>query len=269
MKDAIMEIKESTLKQRKQPAARQNPLIIAGPCSAESEEQLLHVSGMLAAGGHTDFFRAGIWKPRTRPGNFEGVGNHGLRWLKRVKEETGLKTATEVATTTHVYEALKYGIDCLWIGARTTANPFATQEIANALQGADVKVCVKNPVNPDAGLWLGAIERISAAGIKDIMAIHRGFSSCAKTRYRNMPQWAIPMWLKKQLPGLPVLCDPSHIAGKRELVPYITQRALLMRFDGLMIEVHPDPEKAMSDARQQLTPAAFEQLLAGRFKNSS
>ncbi len=264
-----MEIKESTLQQRKQTAVGQKPLIIAGPCSAESEKQVLRVAAMLAAGGHTDFFRAGIWKPRTRPGNFEGVGNKGLGWLKRVKEETGLKTATEVATTNHVYEALKYGIDCLWIGARTTANPFATQEIANALQGADVKVCVKNPVNPDAGLWLGAIERIGAAGIKDIVAIHRGFSSCAKTRYRNMPQWAIPVWLKKQLPGLPVLCDPSHIAGKRELIPHVTRRAMGMRFDGLMIEVHPDPENAMSDARQQLTPAAFEQLLASGFKFSS
>ncbi len=264
-----MEIKEQNVQQSKRTPAGKKQLIIAGPCSAESEEQLMRVAGMLAAGGHTDFFRAGIWKPRTRPGNFEGVGNKGLRWLKLVKEETGLKTATEVATTTHVYEALKYGIDCLWIGARTTANPFATQEIANALQGADVKVCIKNPVNPDAGLWLGAIERISTAGIKDIMAIHRGFSSCAKTRYRNIPLWAIPVWLKKQLPGLPVLCDPSHIAGNSELIPHITRRAMGMRFDGLMIEVHPEPEKAMSDVRQQLTPTSFEQLLAATFKNSS
>ncbi len=256
-----METKVKVNQSRNRVVKRPDPLIIAGPCSAESEDQLLRTAMVLAADGVTDFFRAGIWKPRTRPGHFEGVGNMGLRWLKRVKEETGLKTATEVATTTHVYEALKYGIDCLWIGARTTTNPFATQEIANALQGADVKVCVKNPVNPDPGLWLGAIERIRDAGIKDIMAIHRGFSGCGKTRYRNTPQWAIPVWLKKQIPGLPVICDPSHIAGNRELIPHITRRAMLLKFDGLMVEVHPDPVHAMSDAAQQLTPGAFKKLM--------
>ncbi len=252
----------------KQTVARRQPIVIAGPCSAESEDQLLQTARELAAYERTDFFRAGIWKPRTRPGNFEGVGNIGLRWLQRVKEETGMKTATEVATTNHVYEALKYGIDCLWIGARTTANPFATQEIANALQGADVKVCVKNPVNPDPGLWLGALERIRDAGIKDIMAVHRGFSSYGKTRYRNMPQWAIPLWLRKQMPGLPIICDPSHIAGKRELVAHVARRSLDLKFDGLMIEVHPNPAEALSDAGQQLTPETFEQLMADKFKIS-
>lgn len=264
-----MEVQAAGKKSRKKTVEKRRPLIIAGPCSAESEDQLLQTAGKLAAGKRTDFFRAGIWKPRTRPGNFEGVGNTGLRWLQRVKEETGMRTATEVATTTHVYEALKYGIDCLWIGARTTANPFATQEIANALRGADVMVCLKNPVNPDPALWLGAIERISDAGIQKIIAIHRGFSSYGKTRYRNMPQWAIPLWLKKQVPGLPIICDPSHIAGKRELVPHIARRSVLLGFDGLMIEVHHEPSKALSDAGQQLTPEAFERLMAGKFRNSS
>ncbi len=264
-----MEAQVKSKQSRQRTAARPQPIIIAGPCSAESEDQLLRTARKLAAGERTDFFRAGIWKPRTRPGNFEGVGNAGLRWLQRVKEETGMKTATEVANTTHVYEALKYGIDCLWIGARTTANPFATQEIADALQGADVKVCVKNPVNPDPALWLGAIERISEAGVKDIMAIHRGFSSYGKTRYRNVPQWAIPLWLKKQIPGLPILCDPSHIAGKRELVLHVSRRSLLLGFDGLMVEVHHNPSEALSDAAQQLTPEAFERLMAGKFRNSS
>ncbi|MBE6317862.1 MAG: 3-deoxy-7-phosphoheptulonate synthase [Bacteroidales bacterium] len=233
----------------------QKPLLIAGPCSAETEEQVIKTATELAANG-VKIFRAGIWKPRTKPGGFEGVGVEGLQWLKKVKELTGMYTSTEVATKQHVDAALEAGVDILWIGARTSANPFAMQEIADALQeaGADVPVLIKNPVNPDLELWIGAMQRIYNAGIKRIGAIHRGFSAYGKHLYRNLPQWHIPIELRRRMPNLPIICDPSHIGGKRELVAPISQQALDMGFDGLIIESHCDPDCAWSDKSQQVTP---------------
>lgn len=233
----------------------QKPLLIAGPCSAETEEQVIKTATELAANG-VKIFRAGIWKPRTKPGGFEGVGSEGLQWLKKVKELTGMYTSTEVATKQHVDAALEAGVDILWIGARTSANPFAMQEIADALQeaGADVPVLIKNPVNPDLELWIGAMQRIYNAGIRRIGAIHRGFSAYGKHLYRNLPQWHIPIELRRRMPNLPIICDPSHIGGKRELVAPISQQALDMGFDGLIIESHCDPDCAWSDKSQQVTP---------------
>ena len=236
------------------------PIIISGPCSAETEEQTLDTAKQLSANG-IKLFRAGIWKPRTRPGAFEGVGTVGLPWLKRVKEETGMFVGVEVATAHHVYESLKYGVDILWIGARTSANPFAVQEVADALRGVDMPVLVKNPVNPDLELWIGAIERINQAGIKQIAAIHRGFSSFDKSEYRNHPQWQIPIELRRRIPELPIITDPSHITGKRELLYDVAQEAMDLNFDGLIIESHICPEKAWSDAAQQLTPADLKSLI--------
>jgi chorismate mutase len=237
------------------------PLLISGPCSAETEEQTLETARQLAALKKVDVFRAGIWKPRTRPNAFEGVGHEGLKWLKMVKEETGLPTGTEVATQKHVYEALKFGVDVLWIGARTSANPFAMQEVADALKGVDVMVFVKNPVNPDLELWIGAIERLYAAGIRRIGAIHRGFSAYEKTAYRNQPKWQIPIELRLRLPQLPLLCDPSHIGGARAYLYEIAQEAMDLNYDGLMLESHIDPAHAWSDASQQVTPEALLELL--------
>lgn len=237
------------------------PLVIAGPCSAETEEQLLSTAHLLAGTGKISVLRAGIWKPRTRPGEFEGVGSPGLQWLKRAKEETGLLTTTEVATAHHVEEALSAGIDILWIGARSTANPFTVQEIADALKGMDIPVLVKNPVNPDLSLWLGALERINGAGIRKLGAIHRGFSSFEKTAFRNEPMWDLAIQLKTLVPGLPVINDPSHICGNRELIPYIAQKALDMDMQGLIIESHIDPSIAWTDAKQQLTPQALADLI--------
>ncbi len=236
------------------------PVIIAGPCSAESEEQLLSTARELAGFG-LKILRAGIWKPRTRPSNFEGVGSRGLIWLQRVKKETGMFTAVEVANVKHVYEALKYGVDILWIGARTTANPFAVQEIADTLRGIDVPVLIKNPINPDVELWIGAIERINRVGIKRIAAIHRGFSSFEKSEYRNNPQWQIPIEIKRRVPDLPLITDPSHICGNREFLYEISQKAMDLSFDGLIIESHIRPSEALSDASQQLTPADLKRLL--------
>jgi 3-deoxy-7-phosphoheptulonate synthase len=241
---------------------KKRPLIISGPCSAESETQLMQTARQLSATGRVDIFRAGIWKPRTRPGSFEGRGVAGLQWLKLVKQETGMPVATEVANAHHVYEALKYGIDYLWIGARSTANPFVVQEIADALQGSGVSVLIKNPVNPELELWLGAIERILKTGISKIGAIHRGFSSYNKTQYRNVPHWLIPAELKQRVQNLPVICDPSHICGNRMLLAGVSQKAMDMNFDGLMIESHIRPEEALSDAEQQITPARLEALLS-------
>ncbi len=238
----------------------ERPVVIAGPCSAESEKQVLDTAKQLSENG-IQIYRAGIWKPRTRPGNFEGVGAKGLPWLKKVKEETGMLTTTEVATEKHVYEALKFGVDILWIGARSSANPFVMQEIANALEGADVPVMIKNPINPDLDLWIGAIERIQKAGIKKIAAIHRGFSTYDKSLYRNIPQWQIAIDLKLKLPNIPLINDPSHIGGKRELLFDISQKAMDLHFDGLMIESHTNPDEAWSDAKQQITPAVLEELL--------
>lgn len=238
------------------------PMIISGPCSAESEEQLLATARLLAATGKVSVLRAGIWKPRTRPGEFEGIGSIGLEWLKKAKEETGLLTAVEVATAKHVEEALKAGVDILWIGARSTVNPFTVQEIADALKGVDVPVLVKNPLNPDLSLWIGALERINGAGIKKLAAIHRGFSSYEKTAFRNDPMWDIAIQLKTLAPNLPIINDPSHIAGNADLIPYISQKALDLDMQGLMIEAHIDPSVAWTDASQQVTPAALSEMVS-------
>ena len=238
----------------------QRPVVIAGPCSAESQEQVLRTASELAARG-IKIFRAGIWKPRTKPGGFEGIGTAGLQWLKCVKQETGMLVATEVATPYHVLEAVKAGIDLLWVGARTVTNPFAMQELADALKGVDVPILVKNPVNPDLALWLGAIERLYGAGIRNIGVIHRGFSSYEKKMYRNLPLWHIPIELRRQYPELTIFCDPSHIGGKRELVAPIAQQALDLNFNGLLVEAHCDPDNALSDAGQQLTPDVLDYVL--------
>ncbi|MDE6770821.1 MAG: 3-deoxy-7-phosphoheptulonate synthase, partial [Muribaculaceae bacterium] len=232
-----------------------SPLIMAGPCSAETEEQVLSTARQLALGG-VKIFRAGIWKPRTKPGGFEGIGKEGLQWLKRVKEETGMLVATEVAMRRHVEEALEAGVDILWIGARTSANPFAMQEIADAIKdaGVDIPVLVKNPVNPDLELWIGALERLYNAGVRRLGAIHRGFSFYGKSIYRNPPQWHIPIELHRRIPELPIIVDPSHMGGKRELIGPLSQQALDMKFSGLMIESHCNPDEAWSDKNQQLTP---------------
>lgn len=236
------------------------PMVIAGPCSAETEEQVMDTAKQLAANG-IKIMRAGIWKPRTKPGGFEGIGSEGLAWLKKVKQETGMYVSTEVATQKHVYEALKYGIDMLWIGARTTANPFAVQEIAEALQGVDIPVLVKNPVNPDLELWIGALERLSNVGLTKLGAIHRGFSSFDKKIYRNLPQWHIPIELKRRYPDLPIICDPSHIGGKRDLIQPLSQQAMDLNFEGLIIETHCNPDCAWSDASQQVTPDRLKEIL--------
>lgn len=238
----------------------EHPLVIAGPCSAETEEQVLTIANELK---DTDvsYFRAGIWKPRTRPGNFEGIGALGLKWLQRVKEETGLKTATEVANRAHVELALEHDIDMLWIGARSTVSPFIVQEIADALKGTDKVVLVKNPVNPDLALWLGAIERLATSDIKKLGVIHRGFSTYDKSKYRNNPEWQLPIELQNRFPDLPLILDPSHIAGNRDLIFDISQTALDLNFDGLMIETHHNPEKAWSDAAQQVTPQSLIQIM--------
>jgi chorismate mutase len=238
----------------------QRPIVIAGPCSAESEEQVLETAKNLASKG-IKIFRAGIWKPRTKPGGFEGIGVIGLPWLKKVKEETGMYVATEVANKDHVFEALKAGVDILWIGARTTVNPFAVQEIADALRGVDIPVLVKNPVNPDLELWIGAFLRLYGAGIKRLGAIHRGFSSYDKKIYRNLPLWHIPIELRRRMPNLPIFCDPSHIGGKRELIAPLCQQAMDLSLDGLMIESHCNPDAAWSDAAQQITPDVLDYVL--------
>lgn len=237
------------------------PFLISGPCSAETEDQVMQTARELAALNEVSIYRAGIWKPRTRPNSFEGVGVEGLKWLRRVKEETGLLVGTEVANEKHVYEALKYGVDLLWIGARTSVNPFTVQEIADALQGVDVMVLVKNPINPDLDLWIGAIERVARAGIRKLGAIHRGFSSYEKTSYRNQPNWQIPIELRRRIPDLPLICDPSHIGGARAYLHEISQKALDLNFDGLMIESHCNPNAALSDAAQQLTPGDLKELM--------
>lgn len=237
------------------------PLVIAGPCSAESEEQVLETARALAAAG-IKVFRAGIWKPRTRPGTFAGVGPRGLPWLRRVKQETGLLTATEIATAKHAEESLAAGVDLFWVGARTTVNPFAVQEIADALRGVDVPLLVKNPVSPDLELWIGALERFQKAGLNRLGAIHRGFATHEHSIYRNPPHWQIAIDLKTRLPALPILADPSHMGGDKSLIYGIAQEALDLQFDGLMIESHIRPEQALSDASQQVTPAELAAILS-------
>ena len=241
-------------------ASAQRPTVIAGPCSAETEEQVMNTAAQLAGKG-VKIFRAGIWKPRTKPGGFEGIGKEGLPWLNRVQQELGMKVATEVATKGHVEAALEAGIDVLWIGARTAANPFAMQEIADALAGHDVPVLVKNPVNPDLELWIGGLERINQAGITRLGVIHRGFSTYEKKLYRNLPMWHIPIELHRRLPGLPIFCDPSHIGGARELVAPLCQQAMDLGFDGLIVECHCNPYAAWSDAKQQVRPDVLDFIL--------
>lgn len=236
------------------------PCTIAGPCSAESEEQVMETARQLKAVG-IHVFRAGIWKPRTRPGCFEGVGVPGLKWLQRVKEELGMKVCTEVASERHVFECFKHGIDMVWIGARTSANPFLMQELADALTDTDIPVLVKNPVNPDLGLWLGGLERLNNAGIKKLGVIHRGFSSTDEKRLRNSPQWQLAIEMRSRIPDMPFFCDPSHMAGCKEYIPELSQRAMNLGLDGLMIESHCNPSSALSDAAQQLTPAELINLL--------
>ena len=237
--------------------ASERPIIIAGPCSAESREQVLNTAQELAKNG-VKVFRAGIWKPRTKPGGFEGVGTVGLPWLKEVKQKTGMLVATEVATAAHVFEAIKAGIDILWIGARTAANPFAMQELADSLRGTDIPVLVKNPVNPDHELWIGALERLVNAGVTNVGVILRGFSTYDQKMYRNLPLWHIPIELRRRYPNITMFCDPSHIGGKRELVAPISQQAMDLKFDGLMVESHCNPDEALSDAKQQITPQVLD-----------
>ncbi|NQX82000.1 MAG: bifunctional 3-deoxy-7-phosphoheptulonate synthase/chorismate mutase type II [Flavobacteriaceae bacterium] len=237
-----------------------HPLVIAGPCSAETEEQVMEIARELKKTDAT-VFRAGVWKPRTRPGNFEGVGALALPWLKRVKEETGLLIAVEIANVSHAKLALEFDVDILWIGARTSVNPFAVQEIAEAIRDTDKIVLVKNPINPDLDLWLGAVERFYACGVKNLGVIHRGFSTYTKTKYRNKPKWQLPIELKKRFPDLPIINDPSHICGEREGILNVSQTALDLQFDGLMIETHTNPDKAWSDAKQQITPARLSEII--------
>ena len=235
-----------------------HPLLIAGPCSAETEDQVLKIAHELK-GTDVSYYRAGIWKPRTRPGNFEGVGALGLKWLQKVKSQTGLKTATEAANRTHVELALEHDIDLLWIGARSTVSPFIVQEIADALKGTDKVILIKNPVNPDLALWLGAVERLKSAEIKNLGVIHRGFSTHGKSKYRNNPEWQLAIELQTKFPDLPLINDPSHITGKRDMVFDVSQTALDLNFDGLMIETHINPDAAWSDAAQQITPKTLIQ----------
>ncbi len=239
----------------------ERPIVIAGPCSAESEEQVMTTAKQLADKG-CRMFRAGVWKPRTKPGGFEGQGEAALPWLQNVKKTTGMLVATEVATPEHVELALKYGIDILWVGARTSANPFAMQALADSLKGVDVPVLVKNPVNPDLELWIGALERINQAGITRLAAIHRGFSSYDKKIYRNLPMWQIPIELRRRYPSLPILCDPSHIGGTRELIAPLCQQAMDLGFDGLIVESHCSPDNAWSDAKQQVIPDVLDYILS-------
>ena len=237
-----------------------HPLVIAGPCSAETESQVLQIAHDLK-NSDVSIFRAGIWKPRTRPGNFEGVGSIGLKWLQKVKKETGLLITTEVANANHVKIALDHDVDVLWIGARSTVSPFIVQEIADALQNTDKIVLLKNPVNPDLSLWYGGIERLYSANIKKLGVIHRGFSTYSKTKFRNNPEWQIPIELQNKFPDLPLICDPSHICGRRDIIEETSQKALDLNFDGLMIETHNDPDNAWSDASQQITPKTLIKLM--------
>ncbi len=252
---------EKTSKEKLNEVWNKRPLIISGPCSAETEPQVLETARQLAATGKVDVLRAGIWKPRTKPGGFEGVGAKALPWLQKAEQETGLLTACEVATAKQVQDALTFDVDILWIGARTTVNPFSMQEIADALRGADVPILIKNPVNPDVELWSGAVERIARAGIKKIGLIHRGFSTFGNSQYRNSPMWPIAIEMKLRYPDMPMITDPSHICGEREGLLEMCQRAIDVDFDGLIIESHIDPDNAWSDAKQQVTPARLDEIL--------
>lgn len=250
------EVKKNWLSEHNRPA------LIAGPCSVETEDQLIETATRLKKTGKVDILRGGIWKPRTRPGSFEGVGAKGLPWMVKAREITGLPVTVEVAKASHVELALEFGIDILWIGARTTVNPFAVQEVADALRGVDIPVLVKNPINPDLALWMGGIERLSAVGIKRLGAIHRGFSNYGEKIYRNRPQWQIAIELKRRMPEIPIINDPSHICGRRDLLAKVSQKAMDLNFDGLMIESHITPDEAWSDAMQQITPEVYSDLIS-------
>ena len=243
------------------PCDKERPIVIAGPCSAETEEQVMSTARMLADKG-CHIFRAGVWKPRTKPGGFEGNGEKALPWLKEVKEETGMMISTEVATPDHVELAMRYDMDVLWVGARTSANPFAMQALADSMQGLQIPVLVKNPVNPDLELWIGGLQRLNQAGIKRLGVIHRGFSSYDKKIYRNLPMWQIPIELRRRIPGLPIICDPSHIGGRRDLIAPLCQQAMDLGFDGLIVESHCNPKEAWSDAKQQVTPDILDYILS-------
>lgn len=240
---------------------QKRPLIISGPCSAETEAQVVQTATKLAATGKVDILRAGIWKPRTRPGSFEGIGTKGLPWLQQAKKESGLPVAVEVATAKQVEDALHFGVDVLWIGARTTVNPFSVQDVADALKGVDVPVLIKNPINPDLELWIGAVERVANAGIKNIGLIHRGFSSYGNTEYRNAPMWHLAIEMKRRNPGMLLINDPSHICGRRDILMDVAQKAIDLDFDGLIIESHIDPDNAWSDAKQQVTPERLGEMI--------
>ncbi len=237
------------------------PTVIAGPCSAESEEQVFETCRKIAANGKVDILRAGIWKPRTRPGSFEGIGIKGLPWMRQMKIETGLPVTVEVAKAGHVEACLEFDIDILWIGARTSVNPFAVQEIAEAVRGVDIPILVKNPINPDVALWMGAVERFERVGIKDIGVIHRGFSNTAEKIYRNRPEWQMAIEFMSKRPELPMICDPSHICGNRHMLKAVSQKAVDLNYDGLMIETHRDPDNAWSDAKQQITPDVLYEMI--------
>lgn len=257
-------------KSEKQNIINKKGLVIAGPCSAENEQQLLRTASELAHVGKIDVLRAGIWKPRTNPGGFEGAGTRGLSWLLKAKQLTGLKTAVEVATAKHVEDALSFEVDILWIGARTTVNPFSVQQIADALKGHNVPVLIKNPVNPDFKLWIGAVERFQKCGLTDIGLIHRGFTSYGNTEYRNVPMWQIPIEMKRLFPELPMICDPSHICGNRQSLLSVSQKSVDLDYDGLIIESHFDPDSALTDKNQQITPEELKKLLEGLvYKNAS
>jgi len=241
--------------------SKKTPLIISGPCSAETEEQVMQTAKRLAATGKVDILRAGIWKPRTRPGSFEGIGTKGLPWLQQAKKETGLPVAIEVATGKQVEDALHFDVDVLWIGARTTVNPFSVQEIADALRGVKIPVLIKNPLNPDLELWVGGMERIAKAGIEELGLIHRGFSSYGNTEFRNAPMWHLAIEMKRRFPGISMINDPSHICGRRDILQAVAQQAIDLDFDGLIIESHIDPDNAWSDAKQQITPEVLNEML--------
>lgn len=260
-KKHLMSTQQATAKEKIQEVWAKRPLIISGPCSAETEEQVIETAQRLAATGKVNLLRAGIWKPRTKPGMFEGIGAKGLPWMQKAKQLTGLPTAVEVATGKQVQDALTFDVDVLWIGARTTVNPFSVQEVADALRGVDVPVLVKNPINPDLELWAGGVERIARAGIKQLGLIHRGFSSYGNTQYRNAPMWHLAIEMKLKYPELPIVTDPSHICGKRDNLIEVSQKAIDLDFDGLMIESHIDPDKAWSDAKQQVTPERLKEML--------
>jgi chorismate mutase len=252
----------SNMKEITQQAWQKRPLIISGPCSAETEEQVITTATQLAATGKVDVMRAGIWKPRTRPGSFEGIGTKGLPWLQAAKKITGIPVAVEVATGKQVEDALHFDVDILWIGARTTVNPFSVQEVADALRGANVPVLIKNPINPDLELWIGAVERVAKAGINQIGLIHRGFSSYGNTEYRNAPMWHLAIEMKRRNPQLMMINDPSHICGRRDILQDVAQKAIDLDFDGLIIESHVDPDNAWSDAKQQITPAKLGEMIS-------